>query len=59
MLVTGSTFHAHSSEILYFGVKANHLFVFYESTRFMESKIPIGSELRKVVLYSQETFPNN
>lgn len=28
-------------------------------TKFMESKIPIGSELRKVVLYRQETFPNN
>lgn len=31
MLVTGSTFHARSSEVLFFGVTANRLFVFYES----------------------------
>lgn len=61
MLLTGSAFHAHFFAALHFGVTANHLLVvwlgfFWSQARFAESKIPIGRELRKVVLYCQETF---
>lgn len=62
MLVTSSAFHAHFFATIHFGVTADHLFVirflfFFIETGFAESKIPIGKELRKVVLYCQELYP--
>lgn len=51
MLIPLKSFSLESQQSIYLH--------FMSQTRFVESRIPIGRKLKKVVLYQRETSPNN